>query len=77
MLLESESPPLEEIRKILADIRKDDSCASEVIRRIRALLRSERCAMLPLDLNEIADEVVQLVLPDARRRSVAVAGVGG
>ena len=28
--------------------------------------------MLPLDLNEIADEVARLALPDARRRGVAL-----
>jgi PAS domain S-box-containing protein len=72
MLLESASPPLEEIRKILADIRKDDVRASEVIRRIRALLRHRELRKVPLDLNELAVEVAQLALPDARRRGVAV-----
>ena len=72
LLLESESPPLDEIRKILADIRQDDLRASEVIRRIRALLRKRELQMLPLDLNKIADEVVQLALHDARRRGIVL-----
>jgi two-component system, LuxR family, sensor kinase FixL len=71
-LLASGSPPLEEIRNILADIRKDDLRAAEVIQRVRALLRKRETLMHPLDLNEVADEVVQLVSTDARRRSVAL-----
>src|SRR5262249_18308863 len=38
MLLESSPPPLDQVREILCDIRKDDQRASEVIRRLRTLL---------------------------------------
>jgi PAS domain S-box-containing protein len=72
LLLESESPPLEEIRKIFTDIRKDDLRASAVIRRIRTLLRKREMRLVPLDLNELVGEVMGLVLPDARRRGVAL-----
>lgn len=72
MLLELEPPPLEEIRTIFADIRKDNLRASEVIGRIRALLGKRNMRMHPLDLNEVADEVAQLILPDARRRGVSL-----
>ena len=72
LLLASESPSLEEIRLILADIRKDDLRASDVIHHVRALLRKSRLQMLPVDLNQIADEVARLAAPDARRRGVVV-----
>jgi two-component system, LuxR family, sensor kinase FixL len=72
LLLESESPSLDEVRKILADIRKDDLRASEVIQRVRALLHKRELSMLPLDLNEVAEEVVRLVSADAHRRNVAL-----
>jgi PAS domain S-box-containing protein len=72
LLLASDSPPLEEVRLILADIRKDDLRASEVIQRIRELLRKREPLMIPLDLNEIAEEVARLALPDAHRRGVVV-----
>jgi PAS domain S-box-containing protein len=72
LLLQSESPSLEEVRKILADIRNDDLRAGEVIQRIRTLLRKRELEMLPLDLNEIAGEVVRLGAGDARRRNVAL-----
>ena len=71
-LLESASPRLVEVREILADIYADDQRASEVIRRIRALLHRREISLVPLDLNEVADEVVRLVTNDARRRKVAV-----
>jgi PAS domain S-box-containing protein len=70
MLLETDSPPMDEVRNILADIRKDDLRASEVIKRVRVLLRKREPQMLPLDLNEVADEVVRLVSADARQRGI-------
>ena len=72
LLLASESPALEEIRLILADIRKDDLRASDVIHHVRALLRKRELQMLPVDLNQIAGEVARLASPDARRRGVVV-----
>jgi PAS domain S-box-containing protein len=72
LLLEAGSPPLDKVRTILADIRKDDLRASEVIRRVRALLRKRELAMLPLDLNEVAGEVGRLVAANASRRNVAL-----
>ena len=72
LLLASESPSLDEIRAILADIRKDDLRASDVIHHVRALLRKRELQMLPLDLNQIADEVSRLASPDARRRGIVV-----
>ncbi len=72
VLLESESPPLDEVRAILADIRRDDLRACDVIHHVRALLRKRELEMLSLDLNEIAAEVARMVLPDARRRNVVL-----
>jgi PAS domain S-box-containing protein len=72
LLLESGSPSLDKVRMILADIRKDDLRASEVIRRVRGLLRKRELLMLPLDLNEVAGEVGRLVAANASRHSVAL-----
>jgi signal transduction histidine kinase len=57
---------------VVGDIHRDDQRACDVIKRVRALLRKHELQMLPLDLNEIAEEVARLVLPDARRRNVVV-----
>jgi PAS domain S-box-containing protein len=71
-LLGAGSPSLDEVREVLTDIRKDDLRAREIIERIRALVHKGEMTMLPLDLNEVADEVVRLVMADARRRGVAL-----
>ena len=72
MLLDSGSASLDEVRQILDDIRKDDLRASEVIRRLRSLLRKRELEMEPLDLNEVTWEVLAMVRADALRRGVLV-----
>jgi hypothetical protein len=39
LMLKSSSPNLDEVKEILADIRRDDQRASEVIRRLRSVLK--------------------------------------
>jgi two-component system sensor kinase FixL len=72
MLMETPNPPLDQIRNILADIRKNDQRADEAIRRIRALLRRRQMQLEPLDLNETVSEVLRLVAGDALRRQVRI-----
>jgi PAS domain S-box-containing protein len=72
LLLESESPPLEELRRILADIRNDDVRAGEIIHHIRLLMRKREMKMESLDANEVAGEVVRLMDAEARRRNVSL-----
>jgi C4-dicarboxylate-specific signal transduction histidine kinase len=72
MLLDQDSPPLEEIRSILADIRADDVRASETIRHIRTLARKREMQIDLLDLTEVAFEVMRLVSVEARRRGVTL-----
>ncbi len=72
ILLESEDPPLDEIRQILADIRNDDLRACETMQRVRALSRKHESEKSTLDLNQVVSEVVPLVALDARRRRVSL-----
>jgi signal transduction histidine kinase len=72
MLLDSAPASLPEVRQILNDIRKDDLRASEVIRRLRALLRKREMELEPVDLNEIILEVVALIRPESGRRGIAI-----
>src|SRR5262249_23860384 len=58
MLLESSPASLAEVRHILKDIRKDDLRASEVIRRLRTLLRKHEMEMRPIELHEVISEVL-------------------
>ena len=70
MLLESGTDRIADVRQILADVRKDDLRASDVIRRLRALLAKQEMARTPLDLGEAIEEVLRLLDAEARRRHV-------
>jgi PAS domain S-box-containing protein len=59
--LSTAEPDLEEVREILADIVSDDKRVSEVIRRMRALLKKQTASSEELDLNETVMECVALV----------------
>jgi PAS domain S-box-containing protein len=72
ILLESKQPQLEEVQRILADIRKDDLRASEIIRRMRELLRKRALELKLIDLNAITSDVLRLVEGETRRRGVKI-----
>jgi len=72
MFLAVEPPALDEVRDILADIRKDDQRASEVIRRMRGLLRKQELAPRSIEINEAVEEVLKLLSTDASARKVAM-----
>jgi signal transduction histidine kinase len=72
MLLESEDRNLEEVRRILSDIRRDDLRASEVVRRVRELAGKRELEMKRVDLNEVVESVKQLLEYEAKRHAVSV-----
>jgi signal transduction histidine kinase len=63
-------PALSEMTEIIGDIRKDDVRAGEMIRRMRGLLQKHELEALPVNLNEVVEETVAIVRPDARAREV-------
>jgi two-component system sensor kinase FixL len=63
---------LAEVREILQDLVDDDRRASEVIRRIRALVKKGGLEAAPLSLAEVIGEVVLLLHSDAIVRRVRV-----
>ena len=70
LFLQNERPDLNEIRAILADIRKDDQRAGQVIERMRSLLKRRSLVSDPLDLREVVTDTVALVRPDLQVREV-------
>lgn len=70
ILLDSPEPPLDEIRKILSDIRRDGLRARDVIRQVRTLVGKRRRALEPerLDANFFVMDVIALLEPEASRR---------
>ncbi|MCU0559082.1 MAG: ATP-binding protein [Desulfobacterales bacterium] len=65
-------PDLAEIREILSDVAKEGSRASEVVNRLRTLLKKEKVEFEPLDLNSVFREVAALLNSDALMRNVKV-----
>ena len=72
ILLENPQPPLDEIRQIFADIRRDGVRASDVIRHVRKLVRNRELELETLDANAVAAEVTALLAPQARGRRVGI-----
>jgi signal transduction histidine kinase len=66
------APNLEEVREILRDIVADDRRATEVIRRLRALVKKGDLEFVPLDLNELIREVARLMRSDAISRGISL-----
>ncbi len=63
---------LAELRDILNDIVQDDYRASEVIRRIRAVVKKGDLDVIPLDLGSVMRDVAALVHSDAIVRGMRV-----
>jgi len=72
MLMERPDPPLDEIREILSDIRRDDIRASEVIRQVRSIVARGETARAPLDPGELAKRVAAMVRHDCKARSISL-----
>ncbi len=71
-LLNDNLPGLEVVREALVDIQSDGKRASEIIKRIRSLVRRDVPQKTVLDINQIVTEVVALVNHEAARRRIRV-----
>jgi PAS domain S-box-containing protein len=65
-------PDFSEVRGILADIVAQDKRASEVIRRLRPLLKKGQVLRQPLDVNEVVQETLTLLRNDLVNHGVTV-----
>lgn len=72
LLLQSSSPDRVELRQIMADIRRDDLRASQVIRRLRALLEKHELERAEESVNDILADVAGLLSAEAQRRKVVL-----
>jgi signal transduction histidine kinase len=59
--LSQAAPDISEVRQILVDIVRDDRRASDVVRKVRALVKKEKPREEILDLNKTIQEVVGLI----------------
>jgi C4-dicarboxylate-specific signal transduction histidine kinase len=72
LILESSADRREELRAILADIRRDDLRAGEVLRRLRVLLAKHEFEWQRFDVNEAVSDAAVMIGNEARRRRIAI-----
>jgi signal transduction histidine kinase len=73
MYLRSDPPNVGGVREIVEDIREANQRASQIILHMRKLLKRAKDAELhDVDLGEVVTEVVQILVPEARKRKVAL-----
>lgn len=72
IFLDADPGNVEHLRAILADIRKDDERANEVIRHIRNLLQKRLVHFEALDLNVVVKETLGFIGIEARRRGITL-----
>jgi PAS domain S-box-containing protein len=70
--LRSNGSDLGMVREALADIVDDGNRASQVIARVRSLIKKDEAQKEPLDINAVIDEAVALVSSEAVRRQVGL-----
>ncbi|SHG62468.1 response regulator [Massilia sp. CF038] len=72
LFLRMTPPPLDEVAEILADIRRDDLRASDLIQRMRATLRKSDAVAVELDLGTLVGATVDLLAAEARGRQITL-----
>ena len=70
--LEAVPPDIGEVRGALEDIIADDNRASDVIRRLRSMLKKADHEWRVLEINEIVVGVVNLLIREFRARNISV-----
>ncbi len=71
-LLKAQPPDLDEVKEILADIRRDDQRAGDVIRHLRGLLRKGEIEIRQFDLNDAVRDALDVLESEAHMRGVTL-----
>src|SRR5258705_9363092 len=69
-MIKSPDTDLQEFGEILADIRRDDMRAAQVIDRLRSLLKKVPLELKQIDVNDVARETMQFLSALAIAREV-------
>ena len=75
LMVNSPSPDMDGIKEILADIKRDDQRAGEIIRRLRSILKKAPSEIKDFDLNEVVREVFDFLAVQAGARDVTLSNV--
>jgi C4-dicarboxylate-specific signal transduction histidine kinase len=71
-LLKSDRLDRGELAAILADIRRDDQRAADIIKSVRRLLRRSEIEPRDFDLNDSVRDALTIIAPEARSRRVVL-----
>lgn len=72
LFLQQDPPDYEELRAILADIRRDDQRAGAVIDRMRSLLKRQSLEMSPVSLSDLVDQAARILRTELQNRHVTL-----
>jgi signal transduction histidine kinase len=72
ILLDTKSPDVNELKALVAEIRRDDERAGEIIRRLRALVSKRMVDFEPADLNTIASDALGIANLQARIHGITL-----
>jgi signal transduction histidine kinase len=75
VLLAANPPDLHQLKEILADIRRDDQRAGEIIRRLRGLLKKSEVELQEFDLNNTIKSALHILGPEAKKRGVLLSAI--
>jgi signal transduction histidine kinase len=70
-------PDMRQLRDILADIRRDDQRASDIIRHLRGLLKKGEIELQTFDLNDAIGDAIHILEPEAMKRGVVLSAAQG
>lgn len=73
LLIKAKSPDLGMVSEVLDDIVQEDNRASDVIYRLRGLLRNGERKSDPVDLNDLVESTVRLLRSEAIARRITAA----
>jgi len=72
VLLSKSPPDVDQLKEILADIRRDDERAAEIIGHLRGFLRTDDAPLGEISINRAIADVLQIVEPEAVKRGIAI-----
>jgi C4-dicarboxylate-specific signal transduction histidine kinase len=72
VLLAKNPPDIDQLREILADIRKDDERAGEIIGHLRGFLRTDERSLGEVSIHRAIADVLHIVEPEAAKRGIAI-----
>jgi signal transduction histidine kinase len=73
VLLQADPLDCREIEEVVAEIRRDDQRAAKIIKELSEFLKKKQdIEMQPLELNDVVQEALHILGPEAARKGVAV-----